>query len=172
MLHPSWSCSSYRITIMHANNHLAIRNQTMLFFQPRYGIIDINEINSRSLHHDKDLCRGTLTLLIYCFSSEAHSTVSHHRFHGSWKFKLFKRCLLLLAPCIDSVSWQDNMLHLIGQGGVISCVSSKLTGKVNQERRSLILNPSSDPSYLSSPCDLSCLSCLDALCGPLIWISE
>ena len=39
---PSWSCSSYWITTMNANNHFAIRNQTILIFQPRFGNIDIN----------------------------------------------------------------------------------------------------------------------------------
>ena len=53
MLPPSWSCSSYQVTIMNANNHFANRNQTVLFFQPRFGNIDINGRNSRWLHHDK-----------------------------------------------------------------------------------------------------------------------
>ena len=52
MLPPSWSCSSYQITIMNANNLVANRNQTILFFQPRFGYIDINGRNSRWLHHD------------------------------------------------------------------------------------------------------------------------
>ena len=40
---------------MNANNHFANRNQTILFFQPRFGYIDINGENSRWLHHDKGL---------------------------------------------------------------------------------------------------------------------
>ena len=52
MLLPSSSCSSYRITIMNAYNHLAIRNQTILFFQPRFGNIGINWRSSRGLHRD------------------------------------------------------------------------------------------------------------------------
>ena len=50
MLTPSWSCSLYRITIMNATNHFANRNQTTLFFQPRFGYIYINGENSRWLH--------------------------------------------------------------------------------------------------------------------------
>ena len=55
MLPPSCSCTSYHITIMNANIHFANRNQTILFFQPRFGNIDINGRNSRRLHHDKGL---------------------------------------------------------------------------------------------------------------------
>ena len=39
---PPWSCSLYRIMIVNANNHFAIRNQTILFFQPRFSNININ----------------------------------------------------------------------------------------------------------------------------------
>ena len=55
MLYPSWSCSFYPITIMNTNNHFAKRNQTILFFEPRFGYIDIDENNSRWLHHDKGI---------------------------------------------------------------------------------------------------------------------
>ena len=56
MLPPSnCSCSSYQITIMDANIHLANRNQTILFLQPRFGYIDVNGYNSIWLHHDKGL---------------------------------------------------------------------------------------------------------------------
>ena len=40
---------------MHVNNHFANTNQTNLFFQPRFGYIDINGRNSRWLHHDNVL---------------------------------------------------------------------------------------------------------------------
>ena len=40
---------------MNANNHNANRNQTIFFFQPRNGYIDINGEMSRWLHHDKGL---------------------------------------------------------------------------------------------------------------------
>ena len=63
MLPPSWSCSSYRITIANANNHFANRNQTILFFQPRCDNIDINRRNSRWLHDDKGLIHCARNLL-------------------------------------------------------------------------------------------------------------
>ena len=40
---------------MNANNNFENRNQTILFFQPRFGNIDINSRNSRWLHCNKDL---------------------------------------------------------------------------------------------------------------------
>ena len=40
---------------MNTNNHFAKRNQTILFFEPRFGYIDIDENNSRWLHHDKGI---------------------------------------------------------------------------------------------------------------------
>ena len=55
MLTPFWSCFLYRMTIMNAKNHFANRNQTILFFQPRFDNIDINSRNSRWLHIDKGL---------------------------------------------------------------------------------------------------------------------
>ena len=57
MMPPFWSCSSYQLTIINANNHFANRNQTILFIQPRSDDIDINERNSRWLRHDKGLLR-------------------------------------------------------------------------------------------------------------------
>ena len=41
--------------LMNANNNFEKRNQTILFFQPRFGNIYINGRNSRWLHNDKDL---------------------------------------------------------------------------------------------------------------------
>ena len=38
---------------MNAENHFAKRNQAILFFQPRFGNIDISGKNSRWLHHDR-----------------------------------------------------------------------------------------------------------------------
>ena len=42
MLPPSWSRSLYWITVMNSNNNCAIRNQNILFFQPRFGNVDFN----------------------------------------------------------------------------------------------------------------------------------
>ena len=56
MLPLSWSCTSYRITITNTNNHFANRNQTNLYFQPRFGNIDIIGRNPRWLHNDKGQC--------------------------------------------------------------------------------------------------------------------
>ena len=55
-----WSCSLYRITIMNADNHFANRNPTILFFQPRFGNIDINGRKSRWLQHGKGLYTESL----------------------------------------------------------------------------------------------------------------
>ena len=49
---------------MNANNQLANRNQTILFFQPRFGYIDINGKNSRWLHHAYGLLEVSLTLAL------------------------------------------------------------------------------------------------------------
>ena len=40
---------------MNDNNHFANRNQTILFFQPRFGFIDIKGKTLTWLHHDKGL---------------------------------------------------------------------------------------------------------------------
>ena len=77
MLHPSWSCSSNRITLMHANNHLAIRSQTIWFFQPRFGNIDINWRNSRWLHRDKGH-PGNYFILHVCIAKYFDWTVLVH----------------------------------------------------------------------------------------------
>ena len=42
MLPLSWSSSSDQITTMTAYNHFANRDQTILFFQPRFRNIDVN----------------------------------------------------------------------------------------------------------------------------------
>ena len=73
MLPPTWSCSSYQITVMNANNLFANRNQTILFFQPRFGNIDTNGKVSAWLHHDKGLfCSHIEWIQIMCIASRKH----------------------------------------------------------------------------------------------------
>ena len=49
---------------MNANNHFENRNQTILFFQPRFGNIDVNGGNSRWLHHAKGLLQTATPMAI------------------------------------------------------------------------------------------------------------
>ena len=84
MLSPSWSCSLYQLTIMNANNHFATRNQTILFFQPRFGYIDIIGKKSRWLHHDKGLLHKTYNKK--CFVGDLPSKCGR-----PWIFLFFSR---------------------------------------------------------------------------------
>ena len=61
---------------MNANDNFVNRNQTLLFFKPQFGSVDINVINLRKLHHDNGGLRGTPNLILTGGVTHTHFCVS------------------------------------------------------------------------------------------------
>ena len=78
MLPPSWSCSTYRITIMNANNHFENSNQTILFFQPRFGNVETNGKKSRGWQNQDKVYKHHSCIYVHTHSTKASEQ--------AWKF--------------------------------------------------------------------------------------
>ena len=103
MLPPSWSCPSYRITIMHANNHLTIRNQT-IFCSSSLGLVTLISM--------VEIQDGCTVIKVYCnlgnHNIPMHSvnTTQHTHTHTGM-FMVQTEDFSLFSHCLDIVFFSD-----------------------------------------------------------------